>query len=61
MKFVTYRHRDKEYPGVLSKDEKSVYSLDRIFGVGRFASIVDFIENIIKPNTEFIITKVKSE
>ena len=45
MKFITYRHRDKEYPGVLSKDEKSVYSLDRIFGVGRFASIVDFIEN----------------
>ena len=45
MKFVTYMHRDKEYPGVLSRDGKSVYSLDRVFGVGRFASLVDFMEN----------------
>ncbi|WP_422484686.1 fumarylacetoacetate hydrolase family protein [Gudongella sp. DL1XJH-153] len=43
MKFVTFKLRDKEYPGVLDKEEKSVYSLDKIFGVGRFKTLVDFI------------------
>src|SRR5690554_545409 len=61
MKFVTYLNRNKEHPGVLSRDERSVYSLDRIFGVGRFPSMVDFIEKADEDHIRKVEKTLKEE
>lgn len=43
MRFVTYRYKEKEYPGVLVQGKNKIYSLDAIFGLGKFNTLVDFI------------------
>lgn len=44
MKFVTYQYKEKEYPGVLDQEKEKIYSLDEIFGIGKFKTLVEFIE-----------------
>ncbi len=61
MKFVTYKLRDKEYPGVLDNEEKSVYSLDSVFGVGRFNTLVDFIGNAKEEHIKKIENTLKEK
>lgn len=51
MKFVTYKYKGKEYPGVLDQKEEKVYSLDEIFGVDRFNSLIEFIK---ESNEEYL-------
>ncbi len=56
MKFVTYKYREREYPGVLDEDREKVYSMDEMFGVGRFNSLVEFIGS----STEKDLKKVEN-
>src|SRR5690554_5152656 len=45
MKFVTYEYNEDEAIGVLSRDEKSIYSIEDVFKEESFSNMISFISS----------------
>lgn len=57
MKFITFKHNDKEQVGILSKDEQEVYSI-KTLNVN-YETMNDLIENITKQELELLKATVE--
>lgn len=61
MKFVTYKYNKKEYPGILDSESERIYSLDEIFGIGKFNTLVDFIRECTSEHLKKIENSLKEK
>lgn len=61
MKFLTYEYNKKEYPAVMNLENEKIYSLDEIFGIGRFNTLIDFIRESTEDHLKDIESSLKEK